>query len=93
MYYVYILTNKNRTVLYTGVTNDLQRREWEHREGIDKSSFTHKYNVNKLVYYECFGEVKDAISREKYIKGKVRAWKIALIEATNPAWQNLSDSV
>ena len=90
MYYVYILTNKYNRVLYTGVTNNEIRREHEHIEGLH-NGFTKRYNAKKLVYYECFGQIKDAIAREKYIKGKKRAWKISLIEEKNPTWENLSD--
>ena len=92
MYYVYILTNEHNTVLYTGVTNDLKRRAAEHKSGVN-NGFTKKYNAHKLVYYECFREVKDAITWEKTVKGKSRAWKIALIEKMNPSWEELSDFV
>jgi putative endonuclease len=67
-YFVYILTNKNNTVLYTGVTSDLKKRLFEHKEGL-KEGFTKKYNVHKLVYFEIFQDAYDAISREKTIKG------------------------
>ena len=89
MYFVYILTNKLNTVLYTGVTNNLIRRQWEHKNGTN-NGFTKKYNVHKLVYYECFSNVNDAIAREKQIKGKSRIGKIALIDETNPEWKELS---
>lgn len=92
MYYVYILTNKTNHVLYTGVTNDLVRRIAEHKSGINEG-FTKKYQVNKLVYYECFGEIKDAIAREKQIKKHLRSWKITLIENQNPQWQDLADTI
>lgn len=88
MYYVYILTNKLNTVLYTGVTNNLIRRLWEHQNGMN-DGFTKKYNVHKLVYYECFSNANDAIVREKQIKGKSREKKIALINAMNPDWKEL----
>jgi putative endonuclease len=86
-YSIYILTNDRHTVLYTGVTNNLQRRISEHRAGF--SSFTSRYNVHKLVYFE-FHEVNDAIAREKQIKGGSRQKKVALINGTNPDWRDLS---
>ncbi len=70
-YFVYILTNKNNTVLYTGITSNLKRRVFEHKKGL-KAGFTKKYNVHKLVYYEIFQDVYDAIAREKTIKGGSR---------------------
>lgn len=82
-YYIYILTNKNNTVLYTGVTNDLVRRCHEHKNKIFKG-FTEKYNVNKLIYYEIFDYIDLAIKREKQIKGYSREKKDALIEKLNP---------
>jgi putative endonuclease len=81
-YYIYIMTNKNNTVLYTGVTNDLKRRVYEHKEKF-KPSFTTKYNINKLVYYEIFDDIYNAISREKQIKGGSRQKKIDLINSFN----------
>ena len=90
MYYVYILTNKNNTVLYTGVTNDLLRRLEEHRSHIDKGSFSARYQTEKLVYYEAITSIEAAIQREKQIKGGSREKKIALINAVNPAWEDLS---
>ena len=74
MYYVYILTNKNNTVLYTGVTNDLCRRLYEHKNHLN-DGFTKRYNLEKLVYFETFTNIKDAIIREKTIKGWTRAKK------------------
>ena len=88
--HTYILTNKNNTVLYTGVTSDLQRRLYEHREGHHINAFTKKYNCTKLVYFEGFSMIIDAIYREKQIKGGSRAKKIALIESINPKWDDLS---
>ena len=82
------MTNTNNTVLYTGVTNDLKRRVTEHKDKKD-SSFTSKYNVTKLVFYERFDRVYDAISAEKRIKAGSRAKKIEIIEAINPDWQDL----
>ena len=87
-YYIYIMTNKLNTVLYTGVTNDLRRRIYEHKEKLVKG-FTKKYNVTKLVYYEIFDDVDDAISREKQIKGGSRQKKIDLINSINREWKDL----
>ncbi|MEG3955871.1 MULTISPECIES: GIY-YIG nuclease family protein [unclassified Microcoleus] len=87
-YYVYIMTNKSRT-LYTGVTNDLQRRVYEHKHKL-VPGFTSKYNINKLIYLEETSQVTDAIAREKQIKGWTRAKKIALIDSQNPEWRDLS---
>jgi putative endonuclease len=83
LYYIYILTNKNNTVLYTGVTNDLVRRCQEHKNKL-VNGFTKKYNVDKLVYYEIFDYIDFAIKREKQIKGYSREKKDALIEKVNP---------
>ena len=88
-YCIYILSNKNNTVLYTGVTNNLPRRIYEHKAKL-VDSFTKRYNLNKLVYYEVFDQVEYAILREKQIKGGSRAKKIALIIAMNPKWLDLS---
>jgi putative endonuclease len=87
-YYVYIMTNKGNRVLYTGVTNDLQRRASEHKNKLVKG-FTKKYNVIKLVFYEVCDDIESAILREKQIKGWLRAKKIALIESMNPEWRDL----
>ena len=87
-YYVYILTNKSGT-LYVGVTNDLERRMWEHK-GALVPGFTKKYKINQLMYYEETNDIREAIAREKQIKGWRREKKIALIEADNPTWQDLS---
>ena len=87
-YYVYLLTNANHTVLYTGVTNDLARRVAEHKAGIHEG-FTKKYNVHKLVYFETYGSINDAIAREKQIKAGSRAKKLELINAGNPGWEEL----
>ena len=88
LYCVYIITNKNNTVLYTGVTSDLKRRVYQHKEKL-ADGFTKKYNVVKLVYYEVFRDVKNAILREKQLKGGSRAKKIALVEKLNPKWKDL----
>jgi putative endonuclease len=82
-FFVYILTNRNHTVLYTGVTHNLVRRTYEHREKL-APGFTSRYNVSELVFYEVFQDVRDAIAREKQIKGGSRQRKIALIVAMNP---------
>jgi len=82
------MTNKYNKVLYTGVTNDLWRRIEEHKMHLNKG-FTNKYNVEKLVHYECFDEPLDAIAREKQIKGGSRQKKISLIEGINPQWKDL----
>ena len=92
-YYVYILTNKNHNVLYTGVTNNLIRRIYEHKMHLDKKSFTAKYNVTKLVYFEETSDVKAAIEREKQIKSWPRQRKIGLIFDFNPGWFDLYDRI
>ena len=89
MFYVYILTNKSHSVLYTGVTNDLIRRVYEHKNNADPNSFTAKYKVNKLVYFEQTNDVKAAIEREKQIKSWKREQKIALIMKSNPRYIDL----
>ena|SRR6266852_1862307 len=88
-YYVYILASRSRT-LYTGVTDDLQRRVPQHKQG-DAGGFTTRYYVTRLVYHETFGNPKAAIAREKEIKSWRRSKKVALIKATNPKWLDLSD--
>ena len=89
MYYVYILANWNDSVLYIGVTGNLVRRLYEHKNGL-VDGFTKKYNVHKLVYYENTNDVYSAISREKQLKKWSRNKKIALVSAANPNWQDLS---
>ena len=88
LYYVYILTTIRNKVLYTGVTNDLNRRCLEHKEQ-KTMGFTKKYNVNKLVFYEIFDSVEEAIEREKQIKGLSREKKVTLINNFNPGWDEL----
>lgn len=88
--YTYILTNKNHTVLYTGVTSNLSNRLYEHRIGFYKDSFTNKYNVKELAYYEEFVSIEEAIFREKQIKAGSRKKKIDLINRSNPDWKDLS---
>jgi putative endonuclease len=87
-YWLYIMTNANNTTLYTGVTNNLQRRVWEHKNGTG-SKFTSKYKITKLVFYESFTRIYDAIAAEKRVKAGSRAKKIMLIESINPEWQDL----
>ena len=87
-YYVYILTNWNNRVLYIGVTNNLQRRVYEHKNGL-VDGFTKKYNVHKLVYVESCGEITDAIAREKQLKGWLRKRKNELVESKNPMWEEI----
>ncbi len=91
-YYVYMLTNKTNKVLYTGVTNNLKRRIYEHKNCL-VDGFTKKYNVHKLVYFDYTTDVHSAISREKQIKGWTRAKKDALINEFNPNWQDLYDNI
>jgi len=91
-YCVYILTNKNHTVLYTGVTNNLLRRMMEHRNK-EGSKFTAKYNVDKLVYFECGNSVEEAILREKRIKAGSRQKKLDLIDDFNPEWRDLFEDL
>ena len=92
MYYVYILTNKTDKVMYVGVTNDLKRRLYEHKNELVEG-FTKKYHVHKLVYYESYSDVKDAILREKRLKGLLRIRKNELVETTNPEWIDLSEKL
>jgi len=88
-YYVYIMTNRSKT-LYTGVTNDLTRRVYEHKNKMI-DGFTKKYNITKLVYFEETNDILSAITREKQIKGWLRSKKIALIGSVNPKWEDLSE--
>ena len=93
MYYVYMLTNATGTVLYTGVTKDLIRRVYEHKTNADPNSFTAKYTVHKLVYFEETPSRYEAISREKQIKGWNRKRKNSLVETMNPKWEELYNSL
>lgn len=88
--YVYILSNAHNTTLYIGVTNNLQRRVYEHKMNVNKG-FTYKYNVNKLVWFEIFNDASSAILKEKQLKKWNRTWKNQLINETNPEWKDLSD--
>jgi putative endonuclease len=90
--FIYILTNKYNKVLYTGVTSDLKKRVWEHKEKL-VDGFTKRYNVTKLVYYEVFADIRDAIAREKQIKAGSRQKKIDLIIGMNPEWRDLYDDL
>jgi len=92
-YYVYVNTNKGNSVLYTGVTNNLLNRNYYHKNQENKQSFTAKYKADKLVYYEVFSSIRDAISREKQIKGGFRKKKIDLIKTINPGWRDLSEDL
>jgi putative endonuclease len=87
-YYIYIMTNKRNTVLYAGVTSDLKRRVYEHKEK-SMDSFTKRYNISKLVYYELFTDPENAILREKQLKGGSRQKKIDLVNRLNPEWKDL----
>ncbi len=87
-YYIYIMSNKRNAVVYTGVTNDLKRRVYEHKEKL-VDGFTKKYNITKLVYYEVFEDIENAILREKRIKGGSRQKKIELINSLNKEWRDL----
>jgi putative endonuclease len=89
-YYVYILTNKSDRVMYIGVTSNLERRLYEHKQEL-VDGFTKKYHVHKLVYYEQTSDVRAAIAREKELKGWLRAKKNALVETMNPTWRDLSE--
>jgi putative endonuclease len=90
-YYVYIMASQSRT-LYVGVTNNLERRVQEHKHKLIESGFTSRYNINKLVYYAETNDIREAIAREKQIKGWLRKKKKALIEEINPTWEDLSAS-
>ena len=92
-YYVYMMTNANRNLLYTGITNDLVRRVYEHKHHLDKGSYTNRYNIEYLVYYESTSDVKAAIEREKQIKGWNRKRKDKLVIGKNPNWDDLYESI
>src|SRR5258706_3101092 len=91
-YYVYILASKRNGTLYIGVTNDLARRVLEHREGL-VPGFTKAYGVKMLVYYELFGDITQAIRREKRLKKYKREWKMNLIQQSNVTWRDLTDTL
>ncbi|MFQ5458773.1 MAG: GIY-YIG nuclease family protein [Myxococcota bacterium] len=88
-YYVYIMANAHNTVLYVGITNDLKRRVYEHKNKLLKG-FTRKYNIDKLVHYEETDDVESAIARDKQLKGGSRKRKVDLIESGNPGWRDLA---
>jgi putative endonuclease len=90
--YVYIVTNRRNGTLYLGVTSNLPRRAFEHREGVI-DGFTKRYGLKKLVYYEDFDDIRDAIQREKNMKHWPRAWKVRLIHAMNPDWSDLYETL
>ena len=91
-YYVYIMTNSRNTVLYTGITNDLNRRVYEHKEKL-VDGFTKKYNITKLIYYEVFEDIENAILREKQIKAGSRQKKIDLTNRMNKGWRDLYEEL
>jgi len=91
-YFVYILSNKYNNVMYIGVTNDLERRMYEHKNKL-VDGFSKKYNLTKLVYYEISQDVESAIAREKQLKNWHREWKVNLIKHTNPEWKDLSQLI
>ena len=91
--FIYILTNKTHTVLYVGVTSNLPQRILDHKEKKYKNSFSGKYNVNQLVYWESYQEIGDAIMREKQLKGGSRQKKLDLINLLNPEWNDLYESI
>ncbi len=91
-YYIYLLGNKNNTTIYTGITSDIKRRIWEHKNKITKG-FSSKYNLYKLLYYEIYQDPENAIIREKQIKSGSREKKIELIESMNPKWIDLYDNL
>lgn len=91
-YYVYIVTNKPNGVLYIGITNNLERRHFEHERHQNPNSFSAEYNTSMLVYFEETSDIHAALKREKQLKNWHRTWKINLIESTNPTWNNLLES-
>jgi len=91
-YFVYILASKRNGTLYIGVTNDVFNRAWQHKNEVVEG-FTKRYGVHILVYYEAFGDVGDAIAREKQMKKWNRAWKLRLIEENNPDWRDLYETM
>ena len=92
-YYVYILASSTNVTLYTGVKNDLVRRVYEHKHEVNPKSFTAKYKVHKLVYYECTNDVRAALEREKQIKSWKRARKNELVNSENPEWEDLYPTI
>jgi putative endonuclease len=90
--WVYIMTNRPNGVLYTGVTSNIAQRAWQHREGV-VAGFTQRYGLKRLVYYEAFDDIRDAIQREKAIKHYSRAWKVGLILEANRDWRDLYEDL
>ncbi len=90
---IYILTNKNNTTLYTGVTSELYGRVLEHKEKKYPKSFSARYNLDKLIYFEHFGSIEEAILREKQIKAASRKYKESLVNSMNPEWKDLTDNL
>jgi len=91
-YFVYIMTNKKHGTLYTGVTNDLVKRTYQHKEG-QVEGFTRRHSLKRLVWYECFDDIEQAIAQEKRIKRWRREWKLQLIEKQNPDWGDLWEEI
>ena len=91
-YYIYILASKRNGTLYIGITSNLTKRVWEHKNKVIEG-FTEKYNVNKLVYYEQYSDPENAIRREKRLKKYKRRWKLELIEKENPQWKDLYEDL
>lgn len=91
-YCVYIITNQNNGTLYIGVSGDLKRRIYEHKHKLIEG-FSKKYDLGMLVYYEVFEDIREAIAREKYLKGKKRAFKLKIINSFNPQWRDLYDEI
>jgi len=92
-YYVYILASKRNGTIYIGVTNNLYSRSFRHKLKQNKNSFTARHNVTRLVYYETYAYIQDAIKREKQLKKWNRQWKIELIEKNNPTWRDLFEDM
>jgi len=92
-FYVYIMSNRRNTVLYAGVMDNLVQRVWTYKNKVDAQSFTSKYNLHKLVYYEIYEDAYTAISREKQLKGGPRRKKLELVEVFNPTWKDLSEDI
>jgi len=90
--FVYIMSNKRDGTLYIGVTSNLSRRVWEHREGLT-GGFTQRYGLKRLVYYESYDEIRNALQREKNLKHWPRLWKLALIREANPEWDDLYEQL
>ncbi len=91
-YYVYILASRKKGTMYIGVTSDIVKRVWEHKEKFVKG-FTSRYNIDRLVYYEIYSDPENAIKREKRLKDYNREWKIELIEKDNPEWKDLYEEI